>query len=99
MWRVNPARPHVDARVKIAVLLVATLGVFTAADAWEWCFWFAALAVTVSSARMGACGCFARHAARRHHLDVYACGRFSSPATDMERCRLRVPSGSTPSAG
>lgn len=46
---------HVDARVKIAVLLVATLGVFTAADAWEWCFWFAALAVTVLSARMGAC--------------------------------------------
>lgn len=46
---------HVDARVKIAVLLVATLGVFTAADAWEWCFWFAALAVTVFSARMGAC--------------------------------------------
>lgn len=45
---------HVDARVKIAVLLVATLGVFTAADAWEWCFWFAALAVTVFSARMGA---------------------------------------------
>lgn len=45
---------HVDARVKITVLLVATLGVFTAADAWEWCFWFAALAVTVFSARMGA---------------------------------------------
>ena len=45
---------RVDARVKIVVLLVATLGVFTAADAWEWCFWFAALAVTVFSARMGA---------------------------------------------
>ncbi len=44
---------HVDARVKISLLLMATLGVFTASAPLEWGFWFVALALTMLGAHMG----------------------------------------------
>ncbi len=44
---------HIDARVKITLLIFATLGVFTAAAPREWCFWIVALAVAMRGARLG----------------------------------------------
>lgn len=46
---------HVDARVKILLLFVATLGIFTASAPWGWCFWFTTLALTMLCAHMGPC--------------------------------------------
>ena len=49
-----PSSPlsHVDARVKVILLLVATGGVFAASAPWTWAVWGLALAIALGAARM-----------------------------------------------
>ena len=49
-----PSSPlsHVDARVKVILLLVATGGVFAASAPWAWAVWGLALAIALGAARM-----------------------------------------------
>lgn len=49
-----PSSPlsHVDARVKVILLLVATGGVFVASVPWAWAVWGLALAIALGAARM-----------------------------------------------
>ncbi len=49
-----PSSPlaHVDARVKVILLLVATGGVFAASAPWTWAAWALALAIALGAARM-----------------------------------------------